>query len=149
MGVAGAVEAAQVTDKVEAEELAANLTRAKNVKARMVAAMGEANDLVTSVATQSEWKWADTEQTVGKLNCIMKEIGELKTSSKMWKDWVTTDHKQWVVMMKKQFLPSDCQRACQDRGLRKDRQHVVCTNYQDEEHASPHECRPRNLVGQP
>ena len=106
MGVAGAVEAAQVTDKVEAEELAANLTRAKNVKARMVAAMGEANDLVTSVATQSEWKWADTEQTVGKLNCIMKEIGELKTSSKMWKDWVTTDHKQWVVMMKKQFLPS-------------------------------------------
>ena len=106
MGVAGAVEAAQVTDKVEAEELAANLTRAKNVKARMVAAMGEANDLVTSVATQSEWKWADTEQTVGKLNCIMKEIGELKTSSKMRKDWVTTDHKQWVVMMKKQFLPS-------------------------------------------
>ena len=78
MGVAGAVEAAQVTDKVEAEELAANLTRAKNVKAKMVAAMGEANDLVTSVATQSEWKWADTEQTVGKLNCIMKEIGELK-----------------------------------------------------------------------
>jgi hypothetical protein len=106
LGVAGAVEAAQVTDKVEAEELAANLTRAKNVKAKMVAAMGEANDLVTSVATQSEWKWADTEQSVGKLNTIMNEIAALKTSSKMWKDWVTTDHKQWVVMMKKQFLPS-------------------------------------------
>ena len=86
--------------------IANKIAKAKGLKAKMVAAMGEANDIVTSVTTQTEWKWADTEQSVGKLKGLINEIEDLKRSSKMWKDWVTADHKQWQIMMKKQFLPS-------------------------------------------
>jgi hypothetical protein len=90
-----------LSDK-DSEMMANKIARAKTLKAKMVAAMGEANDIVNSVKTQGEWKWADTEQSVG----LIKEIDDLKTSSKMWKDWVTADHKQWQNMMKRQFLPS-------------------------------------------
>ena len=90
----------------EGNDIANKIAKAKGLKAKMVAAMGEANDIVTSVTTQTEWKWADTEQSVGKLKGLINEIEDLKRSSKMWKDWVTADHKQWQIMMKKQFLPS-------------------------------------------
>ena len=90
----------------EGDDIANKIAKAKGLKAKMVAAMGEANDIVTSVTTQTEWKWADTEQSVGKLKGLINEIEDLKRSSKMWKDWVTADHKQWQIMMKKQFLPS-------------------------------------------
>ena len=90
----------------DAEIIANKIAKAKGLKAKMVAAMGEANDIVTSVTTQTEWKWADTEQSVGKLKGLINDIEDLKRSSKMWKDWVTADHKQWQIMMKKQFLPS-------------------------------------------
>ena len=92
--------------EAEAEMLASKIAKAKVLKAKMVGAMGEANDIVRSVATQSEWKWADTEQSVGKLKDLIKDLDDLKMSSKMWKDWVTADHKQWQIMMKKQFLPT-------------------------------------------
>ena len=90
----------------EGNDIANKIAKAKGLKPKMVAAMGEANDIVTSVTTQTEWKWADTEQSVGKLKGLINEIEDLKRSSKMWKDWVTADHKQWQIMMKKQFLPS-------------------------------------------
>lgn len=101
-----AAEGDKGTGDKETEDIANKIAKAKGLKAKMVAAMGEANDIVTSVTTQTEWKWADTEQSVGKLKGLINEIEDLKRSSKMWKDWVTADHKQWQIMMKKQFLPS-------------------------------------------
>ena len=72
----------------------------------MLTRMAEAGDLVNSVSTQKEWAWADTDDAIGRLKTIVKEMAAFKTCSKLWQDWVISDHKKFSANCKNKYHPA-------------------------------------------
>jgi len=85
----------------EAQELTAQLKKAKQLKTRVMSVIASTSDVLQAVSTDPEWGWA-TEFVKG-VRSAKSRIDGLKTKTAFWKTWMMSD--QWEKEVQKTSKP--------------------------------------------